>query len=389
MRPSPVPVLLVSPREPSGASWIINCLLELGIRVCLKSAVDRAWGSAPEPPPPSAMWCEEPSGRWRLHPRADALKKWLPALTRHDTLKFRDDLDVLYVQELPRAELRGDRTVLFVRDLRDSLNSLHKRDRPQMPLASFVGMAHPRTLLDAIGHWRLFVESWLGRHDVLTYRFEDYKADAVTLLGRILHDVKIDAAPGEIERAARLSSFEQAAAAEATYKQTHPGDDQVAIRAGRVGEWQAAPEVQATVSEIQHRAGDLLARLGYEVPPPRSREGPPEGICNLHFLSFFDDIELPATLREAARTIDPLACPNLPRVLQFASSVEVAQLKASRLDADEVRTLLDSLDEFVTKHRDHLAAGLRTIRSAFAAGSAYHLDRIRALHASRPRRGPG
>ena len=66
-------IVLVSLREPSGVSWIINCLLELGIRVDLQPTVDQIFGFGQQPA--SAMWLPEADGRWRLHPRASALTK--------------------------------------------------------------------------------------------------------------------------------------------------------------------------------------------------------------------------------------------------------------------------------------------------------------------------
>jgi hypothetical protein len=374
-----MPILLASPREPSGVSWIMNCFLELGIKVSLKPTIERIGTASSEGVEASGMWVAEPGGRWRLHPRAEALKKWLPVLSRQETLCFRDDLEVLCVQELPRAGLRGRRTLLFVRDLRDALHSLYRRNQPEISLEAFARLPHPQTLLDAIGHWRLFVESWLGREGVRTYRFEDYKADAAGLLGRILDDLDIPVPVAERERAAELSGFGQAAAAESAYRQTHPGDRQVANRAGLVGEWKKLPETQALAAQIEQRAGDVLARLGYDA---RASSPPLEGYSNVRFLSFFDEVEVPAALREAARS-RPLTCPSLAGVLSFAAGVDAERLAASRLEAAELRTLLDSLDEFTTIHCAYLSTHLHDIRAAFVPGSDYHLDRLRRLVISR------
>ncbi len=217
------PIVLASPREPSGGSWLINCLLELGVRVNLQPTADRIWRGASGRQRPSVMWQPAENGRWRLNPRAEELKKWLPILGHQETLHFRDDLEVLYVQDLPQVDLTSARTVLFVRDPRDAIHSLYRRIQPEMSLEDFVAFPHPVTLLDAIDHWRLFTECWLAVDGTLIYPFEDYKADAPGLLSRIVRDLGLVASREEITRAANESTFEKARAGDQRYRSSHPG----------------------------------------------------------------------------------------------------------------------------------------------------------------------
>src|SRR4051794_22826257 len=61
-----IPILLASPREPSGVSWLINCFLELGIKVSLKPTIERIGAAPTEGVEASGMWVAEAGGRWRL-----------------------------------------------------------------------------------------------------------------------------------------------------------------------------------------------------------------------------------------------------------------------------------------------------------------------------------
>lgn len=376
-------ILLASPREPSGGSWLVNCLLELGVRVDIKPAIDRAWRGGKGTADASAVWQPAGEGRWRLHPRAEELKKWLPLLVRQETLSFRDDVRVLYVQDLPRPGLSADRTLLFLRDPRDAIHSLYRRVAPEMSLREFARFPQPETLLDAIDYWRLFVECWLARRDVLVYRFEDYKAGGVSLLARVAADLGLSVSNDDIERAALESTYEKARAAEELYRASHPGDEEIAMRAGRVGEWREADESLELSREIELRIGTLLRRLGYEL------EGAGEGgteawaTSPIHLLAFFRGVDLPPPLLAAVRAVEPLSCPRLGQLLTLASSLDVDAIRRARLHPGDASVLLASLQEFAAAWAVHVSERLHAAAAQFEAGSAYHLARIRRLMAGR------
>jgi hypothetical protein len=375
----PLQILLASPREPSGGSWLINCLLELGIRVNFKPVLDRVWRSVNTMREPAAMWEPAGDGRWRLHPRADSLRKWLPILSRCETLRFRDDVAVFYVQDIARPDFTGQRSALFVRDPRDAIHSLYKRNRPDQSLDEFVRFPHPETLLDAIAQWRLFVESWLTRDGLQVYRFEDYKRDAVALLTRILDELGIAATAADIARAAAESSYEKARAAEEKYRAEHPGDDEVAMRAGRVGEWQDQPETQALSREIEARLHPLLARLGYRCETSLPAENLPEGLSQQHFLSAFKNLEVPDRWRAAAAAADPMTCPQLPDILARASRIDATTIARVRLQTREARQLLDSLSEYALAWQQQQRSRAEAVRNDFENGADYQMTRIREL----------
>ncbi len=373
------PIMLVSPREPSGVSWIINCLLELGVRVDLQPTVDQIFGIGRQPA--SAMWLPEPDGRWRLHPRASALQKWLPFLTRSERYTFRPIPPVLHVQRLPlRDESRGP-VILFVRDLRDALHSLYRRLQPQLTWSEFVDWPHAETLLDAIDHWRLFMETWLDQEPVFVGRFEDYKANAQLLLTNILRFMQLDFSADEIARAAENSSYAAAAAAEQRYRELHPHDQQVANRAGLVGEWESLPDLKPTMMDIERRAGQLLARFGYRLSHENETADHWDALSISRELSAFSRFDIPQRILDAVPTA-PLQ-PMLDRLTQFSHHLTSRRLADARLETEDSRTLLSSLGEFCTRHDPTATVALQALSQSFTEGSAFHLARIRALLLSR------
>ena len=138
---------LASPAEPSGAAWLINCLLELGIKVSHKPVVDNVWRQADPAPPPDHMWQCNSDGSYRLHPKAQLLKKWLPALSRIESFSFREEIEIEYLQDLPALRQVGEPVMLFVRDPRDSLYSMYCRLRPALDYEEFLRLPNPDTLV--------------------------------------------------------------------------------------------------------------------------------------------------------------------------------------------------------------------------------------------------
>jgi hypothetical protein len=260
---------------------------------------------------------------------------------------------------------------------------MYRRVRPDMSLREFVRFPHPETLLDAIGHWRLFVESWLAREGTLAFRFEDYKADPAGTLSRIVRALGLQETKEAIARAASESSFAKARAAEERYRSAHPRDAELAMRAGEVGEWKRSPELLELAREIEGRAGPIMARLGYEPHGPSEPRHSLEGVSHLRFLSVFQERDLPPGLRETAAAADPMACPLLRDTLGLASTLDADAIRRARLQVHEARALLESVEEYAARWREHQARRIHAARADFADGGDYHLSRVRELMASR------
>ena len=342
-------IYLASPVEPSGASWLVNCFLELGIRVSHKPIVDNVWRHRDPSPPPGHMWERGSDGRERLKPRAAVLKKWLPALSRIEAFAFRDDIEVEYVQDLPSAHHAGTPVLLLVRDPRDSLYSMYRRVQPEFDYDTFLRLPSPDTLHDRPAHWRLFVERWLVLAAENWFTFEEYKQDAAGLLHRILHRLGTPYDDDRVQRAVLESSYEAARAAEARYRMRFPGDWEVANRAGRAGEWVESGESQSGAALIESRAGALMRRLGYQcaAAPDSGPDGWLDELC------------------------------------AFASAVDEDLLRRSNLPNHRIRQLLEHLARVARAQGWDSSERLVQLRQSFMEGSGHQLAQVRDLLARR------
>ncbi len=247
---TPVKLYLISPREPCGVTWLINCFLALGIKTYRKTVGRPMWLRAGD--------------YWKLNPEEQVLKKWLPTLSETELFRFRGDFEVEWAHIWPTGETRGSRVMYFIRDPRDAFFSRYKREAPRASFEDFLEFPDAFTLLDKFDSWNLFSESWLAQPDIAVFRFEDYKMNPHETLDHVLDYCGIEAGDDEIADAVRRSSFESAAKAEKLYREQHPEDAQIINRASQIGSWK-----ETSLSEITDRIVDncgwVMNRLGYEI----------------------------------------------------------------------------------------------------------------------------
>ncbi len=329
-------VYLPSPREPSGATWLINCLLELGIRTFRYS--------------PDGMW-RRVKGRWLLNPHERLLRKWLPALSDHDRFDFRDDIEVQWMHEWWSEKYTDSQIIYFVRDPRDSLFSRYKREAPQLSFAEFAAFPDVRTLLDKVVNWKLFNEGWLSHPRLTVVRFEDYKADAGRTLRKVLNTMGLEYAPADIDRAVRNSTYDRAAAAERAYRAEHPEDTQIINRSGLPMEWQTGNIDRDVVARIESLCSGLLERLGYSSPTVGHQAISLER--HLPRLRFFGQVVLD---RAAIIQVDggPAADDVFRRTVEFAMALSPDLLTRARLPAYELAQLKASLGEYLASVGYHI-----------------------------------
>ncbi|HEY4117216.1 MAG TPA: hypothetical protein VGM56_05150 [Byssovorax sp.] len=372
---APRRLVLASPIEPSGASWILNVLLELGVRVRHRPVEKNVFRSAPR-----SMWLDDESGA-RLHPSCSQIEKWMPALTLRERFHFRDDVEVDYTQDLPPKGAPGDAELVFLRDPRDALLSAYKRAVPPIGYDGWLALPNPRTLLDRASNWALFARAWLARPGVGVARFEDYKADDRATFDAIARHLALDVDASDVPRALAASTFEKAREGELRYRAKHPEDAQIANRAGKVGESREAPELHAASQAIEARAADVLARLGYRAG---SSLEPLPGAASFAWLAHFRGVALPPEA-EALAARGPLVDPALPALLAFAREVDAAALERMGIGARDGRDLVDALAELTAAEAEAVRARLVALRGELADGSRFQLAELRALVAARRR----
>lgn len=249
-------ILLISPREPSGATWLINCLLVLGIKTYRNSS--------------KPMWIENGDGEFSLSPHEYFLKKWLPILSEKASFRFRGDVSVRWAHEWPSSIHEHKDIIFFIRDPRDSLFSRYKRENMTCCYHDFLNFPDSETLLNRVDNWTLFCSSWLIRPHVHLARFEDYKQDATKTLKGILEAIAIETSQSEFEFAIANSTFERAAAAEKRYREQNPDDIEVINRSGSCGNWEQQCILKESIDMIEAGAGSLLINCGYRIQNAKS-----------------------------------------------------------------------------------------------------------------------
>jgi hypothetical protein len=372
-------ILFASPVEPSGGSWLLNCFLELGIKIGHKPFVDNVWRGSTPPLPADHIWIRA-DGRHVLNPKAAMLVKFLPSLGRQQSFAFRDDVEIDYVQDFASRQPDGRPVILIVRDPRDAIYSMYRRQAPQLTFAEFCRFPNPLTLLDSAAHWALFVGAWLDQPDVHIVRFEDYKRDAEATLRRVLERFDLGGSDEAIRAALDQSSFDKARAAEAAFRARFPGDPQLVNRAGKVGDGSDRPEVQALLPEIERATAPLLRRLGYGVE--QAGEGDFSAArLNAQVLSFFGTVGLPPFSGPEPDRAE--ADRHVQELLAFAHRLDGDLIRRAALVPEAARQLIDSLSEFSGHHHAGLAARLTALRREYGDGSAYFFQRIKDLRKAR------
>lgn len=258
---------IASSEMPSGASWLANCLLELGVSLW------KPWGADI-----ASHWRACGPRRFRYASKDASWRSLLPSLADGREFAFR-------AAPVPRvthawAGTYGDvpRTILFVRDPRDALHSLWHRARrvglvpDDQDFGTFLRepwfhypIGRGDFLLVWLRVWRLA----LAGREHLVLRYEDYRRDAAGTLRRALAFLRIEAADADVERALAASDFEVARAAEAR----RDGNAAPTFnRAGLAEEWRETFD-DAMHAAVGPRYASLYAWLGYA--PDASGLAPP------------------------------------------------------------------------------------------------------------------
>lgn len=325
----PVKFLLISPREPSGATWLINCLLELGIKTYRRQDPD--W-----------MWLRQDDGTFILNPEERILKKWLPVLSRKSSFVFRHDIEVQWSHEWPVSDYTDLPVIYFVRDPRDAIYSRFKREAPKVSFWEFIQVPSPDTLLNKIDNWILFNLCWLKHCRINVFKFEDYKTDAAKTLKGVLSFVDFSPPEGLFLSALSESSSDKARAAELEYKKRNKSDNQLINRAGAPAEWKKVlngPD-KMTMLEVEKRTNLLLSRFGYESNQLNQYSPDPAVHPGLDVLPFYSQLDEDAksTFREYENAVS-----STKYLSEFVSKLNKRTMDSYELLSFERELLLSNL----------------------------------------------
>lgn len=345
-------IVIASPRDPCGATWLINCFLELGI---LTYRTDDSRN----------MWQQEGS-RFFLKSHEDILKKWLPSLSAHASFSFSPDIEVEWVHEWPTERFRDNQIILFLRDPRDAIYSRYKREAPKnMGYREYVEFLDPHTLLDKAETNAIFTSVWLQHPNCREFNFEDYKVDAESTLRRVLEYIGKTASDQDIAIALSASTAKKAAEAEecwnnAMQRHAHNANReicQVVNQGGVIGRWQ---ELQGSDRAVAVRIDELRCMI----VKPSDKGGQGFLTSYLSYLQKHSSFKkLPYSA--VSKNTDPQEADILEkRALLFAHQLTYQKAVSSGLHQYEIKVLLNNLADLAYS-RDSMA--LRNIKKQYKA----------------------
>ena len=316
-------VYIVSPREPNGVSWLINCFLELGIL----TYNGRSWRNT---------WRRTNDG-YSLVPWQTWTKMILPSLSVHERFRFDPGLEASWSHSWPGKLTAGAKIIYFDRDPADALYSLYKREAPAANFRAFVEALNYETLLDAAETNALFARTWLSDSRTRRFCFEDYKTDPERTLSSVLAYVGVDASASKIAAATAASTSQKTAEAERIWKQSASAVERYSPRVLRVAMNQGG--ILGRAQEIAARESGTLERI-------RGLRDQLDGPTLSGYLAF---------VRKHNRLITSVASSKPERAdctvtellqrraLTIARSIDVARLRDLYFDDNAVRLLLIGL----------------------------------------------
>jgi Sulfotransferase domain len=198
--------LLVSPIEPSGITWLINCLLELNLACYPGDSFHKVW--------------KQGAGHsYSLRQDFFYLKQWLPVLSNKIEFTFAPDILFEWTHDFPKMHHSKRQTVFMIRDPRISFNSRFLREKESFPsYDAFLNYFDSRLLIKNTERAFLFYDTWKLFANPMFLRFEDYKRDPISTLESVLNYYNLSFGKDAIEQAVSESTFEKAKVGEDKYR---------------------------------------------------------------------------------------------------------------------------------------------------------------------------
>jgi len=357
-------IVIASPREPCGATWLINCFLELGILTYRKSAEN--------------MWRRE-SGRFFLRSQENILKKWLPSLYHHDAFFFRSDIEVEWSHEWPTNRFLDCQVIYFYRDPRDALYSRYKREAATLPLSEYLSILEPNTLLDRVESNWLHMQFWMQHPNIRLFRFEDYKKDPELTLRNILDYIGVKATDKVILDALDASTGGKAKEVEDIFNANdslnlqHGEACQVVNQGGVVGRWQELKgEDHEAITRVEQFCGAMLHKLGYRVENQTGQCDVASYAEHLRGLSSFKKIE--AYPSGAGTSTEQKVASLENRVFDFSKKLTVEMLKGAGMTKREENVFLSSLADYSAFKDKDAFNNVKNISRHFVGDSEFYFN---------------
>ncbi len=225
--------LLVSSEFPTGLSWLLNILLDMGVCVHRSSAAE--------------FWLPRENGV-QLNPLHEEVQRWLPSLNSEETYHFAEPVTFQWNHAWPSPELTAQPILFYNRCGFDAVYSQYKRRGAGFRFLTYLNSPHctkavqfPTLLnLSPQDTWAVYCLLWkrLAPAGSQWIRFEDMRASPHESVVQVLEFQGLKRSREQLEAAIEASTFEKAKATEERYLTQNPDGDRARMtRGGKVAEW--------------------------------------------------------------------------------------------------------------------------------------------------------
>jgi len=309
---------MYSSHDPNGVALLINLFIEIGIRV--------EWDFE------ESMWCKSVHEQgWALREEYSWFKAVLPSLNVKQSHTFYPPQVVYWthrpLEEIPESHSK-DITIVIVRDPRDAIYSMWRRNYSHMSFEDYLDVRMPPYFSNRIEAWVDYYAPWTNsKHTVI--RFEDLKLKTEKIFRGLLNEMEVVRSDEEIRHAVEASSFDIAKKNESFYMngETRQG---ALVRAGLVYEWKSDVERLPHSSRIEDLTRPLLRKFGY-------------GVNNHSFQKLEDEYNVRSgCVRSLSRELD---FKNLSSIQTILKNTSTHQKKSIRHRLGVIKQYLKSLEE--------------------------------------------
>ena len=259
---------------PTGVSWLIGCLLSLGIRTTDYRA----------------HWLETPTGS---RPAPDwvvgYLKTFLPMMQSARAFDFEPGIEVFWGHQLSYTHYPARKTILSIRDPRDTVYSQFRREvheglyqdseaellsylrSPEIHLQFFPHL-FDLPPADTLAVFALLCLRLVPPEQLLVLRFEDVKRDPAGQLRRVLDFLGLRRSEAQIQAALEASDTRHFQELSDSLT-ARTGIRKLISRGGQVEEWRQTVSA-AALACFRGPAQELIAELDYPPLPPMADQPP-------------------------------------------------------------------------------------------------------------------
>lgn len=194
---------IVGPREPSGITWLVNCLIELGIETTIYEN----------------LFLSENEYKI-INPAYWHYSRLLPSLSDLERkFRFRNDIKINFSHKWISEELAENQTIIFTRNPQTSMYSSYKRiGKKDETFYNFITKPDKKWILNRLQVWNLWHLFWMTHPSVKVLSFEDYKSDSLSTLKKSLTWFNLENFSNqELIKSIELSDWSAARASEERY----------------------------------------------------------------------------------------------------------------------------------------------------------------------------